>query len=295
VANDWYLLHVADSTAWLLRFVGYSCTVAGVERFKGKEALVRTSVAAWRRGEEAPALPMPDADASPLTPWEVWEFQAAQLRHERTKVKAELDAATADTTRPEPERSKRIGELRMRLMQMKTQDTGPLVSFIWKAGPDRRLADTRKRIEEAQADVNLAEPERSARIETLRQQVATLEKEVDAANAIPRDQRGREDLMFPFIVVPDCGAVQSMAIFFAAILAFPAAWWRRLVGLLVGIPALYWVNAFRLAFLAVIGAWDAGGARFKFAHEYVWQGIYIVFVVALWMAWVEVLVRRKQP
>ena len=88
---------------------------------------------------------------------------------------------------------------------------------------------------------------------------------------------------------------REMAIFLAAILAFPAPWWRRLAGLLIGIPALFWVNAFRLSFLGVIGAWDAGGPRFKFAHEYVWQGIYIVFVVALWMAWVELLVRRRQP
>ncbi len=293
--NDWYLLQVARSTGWLLRFVGYSCTVGGAERFKGKEALVRASLAAWHRGEDAPALPPPGVDTVPLSPWEAWGFQAAQARHDRVKVQAELDAALKDTTKPEPERSKRIDELQAHAMQMKTMDMGPLVSFVWKAGPDRRLADARKELEETQGASALPEPERSRRVTELKARIAALEKDVLAASAIPRDKRERDDLIFPFIVVPDCGAVQSMAIFLAAILAFPAPWWRRLAGLLIGIPALFWVNAFRLSFLGVIGAWDAGGPRFKFAHEYVWQGIYIVFVVALWMAWVELLVRRRQP
>ena len=294
VANDWYLLQVARSTAWLLRFVGYSCTVGGVERFKGREGMVRASVAAWKRGEDAPAMTPPDANTSPLSAWEVWEYQAAQLRHERAKLKAQLDAAVADTTQAEPERSARIEDMRMRLLQMKSQEMGPLVSFVWKAGPERRLADAQKEIADVQTRTDMDESDRARRLLALRERVAGLEKEAQAAASMRRDKRQREDLMFPFIVVPDCGAIQSMAIFFAAILAFPAPWWRRLAGLLIGIPVLYWVNAFRLAFLAVIGAWDGGGPRFKFAHEYVWQGIYIVFVVALWMAWVELLVRRKR-
>jgi exosortase/archaeosortase family protein len=61
----------------------------------------------------------------------------------------------------------------------------------------------------------------------------------------------------------------------------------------VGIPLLYGINTLRLTVLAVIGAWDRGGAIFKFAHEYVWQGIYIIFVVIVWLGWVELLVKAR--
>ena len=84
-----------------------------------------------------------------------------------------------------------------------------------------------------------------------------------------------------------------MAIFIAAILAFPSRWWKKLVGIVTGTFLLYWINAFRLAFLGVIGALDEGGPIFRFTHEYIWQGVYIVFVVAIWIAWVEFLVRRR--
>ena len=114
--------------------------------------------------------------------------------------------------------------------------------------------------------------------------------------AIYRGERPATDettRSFSFIVISECGAIEVMAIFLAAVLAFPAAWWKRLVGLAAGLPLMYAVNIFRLSVLGVIGALDQDGKWFKFAHEYVWQAVYIVFVVAVWLAWVEYIVRRR--
>jgi len=61
----------------------------------------------------------------------------------------------------------------------------------------------------------------------------------------------------------------------------------------VGLPIMYGVNIFRLSCLAVIGAINNGGVWFDFSHLYVWQAIYIVFVVAVWLAWVEYVVRQR--
>jgi exosortase/archaeosortase family protein len=99
---------------------------------------------------------------------------------------------------------------------------------------------------------------------------------------------------FRFSVVPDCGAIPSMSIFFSAVLGFPVRWRKRLVGILLGMPALYVVNVLRLACLAFIGAWTDGGKWFVFAHEYVWQGIYLVFVVGIWLLWMELIVRARR-
>ena len=110
-----------------------------------------------------------------------------------------------------------------------------------------------------------------------------------------QQQEGAEDtaLTFPFILVPECGAIEIMAIFVAAILAFPTLWRKRIIGLVVGIPIMYGVNIFRLTVLAMIGAVDQSRVWFNFAHEYVWQAVYIIFVVAVWLVWVEYVVKRR--
>ena len=85
-----------------------------------------------------------------------------------------------------------------------------------------------------------------------------------------------------------------MSIFVASVLAFPCLWRRRLYGLLFGIPILYAVNVGRLTCLAIIGAYDSSGEIFDFVHNYVWQGIYVIFVVVVWLLWVELFVRKNQ-
>ncbi len=98
---------------------------------------------------------------------------------------------------------------------------------------------------------------------------------------------------FSFVLVPDCGAIPSVAILWAAIIAFPASWRKRLLGMAGGAMLLYVVNTLRLVALALIGAWDNGGEIFRFCHEYVWQSIYIIFVIVVWLGWVELVVRRR--
>lgn len=98
---------------------------------------------------------------------------------------------------------------------------------------------------------------------------------------------------FTFRVVPDCGAIPSLSIFAAAVLAFPVPIRRRLAGLIFGMPILYGVNIIRLTTLAFIGAWSGAGEVFRFSHEVVWQGIFIIFVVGVWLLWVEFFVRRR--
>ena len=87
-----------------------------------------------------------------------------------------------------------------------------------------------------------------------------------------------------------------MSIFVAAVLAFPTTLMRRAIGAVAGLGLLYGINILRLATLGVIGALDdsPGQKWFNFIHEYVWQGIFIVFVVAVWMLWIEVVVKARR-
>jgi len=165
-------------------------------------------------------------------------------------------------------------------------DTGPLVSLVLTAGKRRQLDDARAELASAEAASGEADPKLRALIDDLQAERADAD-----AETLPKIDRNLE---FRFSVVPDCGALPSMAIFVSAMLAFPTRWWKRLAGIAAGLPLLYVVNVVRLVCLGMIGAYDNGGEMFDFAHHYVWQGIYIVFVVAIWMGWVEFLVKPGQ-
>jgi len=183
-------------------------------------------------------------------------------------------------------RAKQLQFLANRLAQMNTRlqkETGPLVSVVHKAGLRRKLDDARKDMASAELVNGASNPKLRKKVEALQQLRA------DA----PPEQLAQldRDVQFRFQVVPDCGALPSMSIFVAAMVAFPAAWRKKLIGIALGLPALYAVNIIRLVCLGIVGAYTDGGPAFDFAHHYVWQGIYIVFVVAIWMLWVEVFVK----
>ncbi len=163
-------------------------------------------------------------------------------------------------------------------------EMGPRVHFVWRPGIHQRIQE----LELARAADSVPSANRDAQIQALREQVT-------ASLGNPEQRAAQQGKQFRFDVVPTCGATEIMAIFLAAILAFPATWRQRMAGLLLGIPTLYGINLLRLTCLAIIGAMDGGGAWFNFAHEYVWQAVYVGIVVLLWLAWVEYIVRRHAP
>lgn len=172
---------------------------------------------------------------------------------------------------------------RTQLASRLQNDTGPLVSVVLWAGKRKQLDDARTEMAKAEAASGEADPELRSLIEKLQAERA----DADVESLAKMDK----NFEFRFSVVPDCGALPSMAIFVSAMLAFPTRWWKRLVGIAAGLPLLYAINVVRLVCLGLIGAYDETQEIFDFAHHYVWQGIYIVFVVAIWMVWVEVLVK----
>jgi len=218
----------------------------------------------------------------------------------RTELHAleSADPSRADRQQAVDALEKRVDEARLaqrtfledsaRKVQLQISDrTGPTVDFLMKSGGDSKLAQAQKELDAIQADASLSAEQRAERAKTIQ---ATISQLMEARKQAP-DAKGNKDVRFRFNVVPDCGALSSMAIFLAAMLAFPTQMWKRLAGLLIGIPILYAVNVMRLSCLAIIGAYTDAGELFVFAHEYVWQGIYILFVVAVWLLWVEFLVK----
>ncbi|MEM9553466.1 MAG: exosortase H [Acidobacteriota bacterium] len=80
-----------------------------------------------------------------------------------------------------------------------------------------------------------------------------------------------------------CNGVETMIIFLAAVLAFPAPWKARLVGLAFGILAIQAVNLLRVVALFLTGAYAPD--FFDSSHTVVWQTIVILSGVLLWVFW----------
>jgi exosortase/archaeosortase family protein len=83
----------------------------------------------------------------------------------------------------------------------------------------------------------------------------------------------------------ECTGIFVYMLFGSFVLAYPTSWRARLIGLGIGTPAIFAVNVLRLATLA--GVVEIYPQLFFYFHEYVWQGILTVFVLAGSIAWAE--------
>ena len=88
---------------------------------------------------------------------------------------------------------------------------------------------------------------------------------------------------FAVNIMNGCNGVETMIIFCAAVLAFPAAWKSRLAGLALGMIAIQAVNLVRVVALFLTGAYLP--KFFDSSHTVVWQTIVILFGVLLWIFW----------
>lgn len=95
---------------------------------------------------------------------------------------------------------------------------------------------------------------------------------------------------FGVAIMPGCNGVEACIVLIAAILAFPAPWKARLVGLAIGLVAVQAVNLVRIITLYYLGQWNM--QWFEFAHLYLWQALIMLDVLVVWLLWVRHLARR---
>lgn len=255
--NDWYLFQAARHTMLALDQIGHAeLEPPHYGRFEPRKT--RASIAAWTEGRDGPTEEeIAAASPEPLSPWERWSYRA-------------LEARRGSTPRV----------------------NGPRVYFVLRQGIATRIDALQGQLYGLEEDSRIDPAEKERRAEALRDEMKALREQQQAARAGGDGAVKDTSLTFPFILIPECGAIEIMAIFLAAVLAFPTLWRKRLIGLAAGLPVMYGVNILRLTVLAIIGAVDTSREWFNFAHEYVWQAIYIIFVVAVWLLWVEYIVNR---
>ena len=95
-----------------------------------------------------------------------------------------------------------------------------------------------------------------------------------------------------FEIIGECTAHYPMAIFIAAVLAFPCTLRRRLLGIALGIPTILMINQVRLVSLCYIRGWFP--QMFETAHVLVWQSLIVFFTVLIWVVWATTLGRGDE-
>ena len=84
-------------------------------------------------------------------------------------------------------------------------------------------------------------------------------------------------------VAKNCDAMDVSLLFSAAVVAFPARWSRRLVGIGVGVGALTVVNVLRIASLYFVDLrWPSA---FETIHAEVWPLAIVALAAAAFLAW----------
>jgi len=89
-----------------------------------------------------------------------------------------------------------------------------------------------------------------------------------------------------------CNGVETMLIFLAAVIAFPAPWSARLTGAVLGVVAIQLVNLVRVVALFLTGAYFPD--FFDASHTVVWQTVVILFGVLLWIFWADRFARPRR-
>jgi len=96
---------------------------------------------------------------------------------------------------------------------------------------------------------------------------------------------------FSIQVVRQCTGIFEMMTISAVILAYPTSKEKKLTGIILALPTIYFLNMFRLVLLSLLGL----HYRFLFnaVHEYLFQVTFVFLVVFFWIIWLKKVVERE--
>lgn len=92
---------------------------------------------------------------------------------------------------------------------------------------------------------------------------------------------------FSVSIEAGCNGIEAAIILIAAMLAFPAPWKHRVIGVLAGLFAVQALNIVRVISLFYLGQWNT--QVFEWAHLYLWQMLIMLDVLIVWLIWIRML------
>lgn len=89
-----------------------------------------------------------------------------------------------------------------------------------------------------------------------------------------------------------CDAVEPSALFCAGVLAFPASFFSKLPGMLIGTICLMVINIFRIVSLFYVGVFFPWA--FDIMHVDVWQALFVFLAITFWVLWALWATREQE-
>jgi exosortase H (IPTLxxWG-CTERM-specific) len=96
---------------------------------------------------------------------------------------------------------------------------------------------------------------------------------------------------FAVTIEAGCNGIEAAIVLMAAMLAFPAPWKHRALGMLAGLLAVQGLNVVRVITLFYIGQWSM--SAFEWAHLYLWQALIMLDVLLVALVWMRMTPRPQ--
>jgi len=97
---------------------------------------------------------------------------------------------------------------------------------------------------------------------------------------------------FAISIERGCNGVEAVIILVSAMLAFPAPWKHRLVGIGLGFIAIQALNLVRIISLFYLGQWNR--TWFDWFHLYLWQALIVLDALVAFLIWLRYLPREEK-
>ncbi len=94
-----------------------------------------------------------------------------------------------------------------------------------------------------------------------------------------------------FSIVEECTGVWETIIICSAFLSYPAKFSKKLLGISLALPIIYFLNILRILVVSVIV--NAYPESFEFLHLYLWQIITILIILLIWISWIKIIVKSE--
>lgn len=88
---------------------------------------------------------------------------------------------------------------------------------------------------------------------------------------------------FSVEIIQGCESIYPTTLLWAALLAYPAGWKARLIGIVGGAVILFILNIIRIMTMFAIGSFAP--SLFDIVHLYAWQAMFIILTLAVWLYW----------
>jgi len=98
---------------------------------------------------------------------------------------------------------------------------------------------------------------------------------------------------FSVDIIRQCTGIFEVIAIISCIVAFPAAVKKKIIGVSLAIPLIYFFNMARLIFLSLLGIYSS--SMFEIAHEYLLQLTFLAVVVFYWLFWIDKVVKKNVP